>query len=254
MFLFACSKEETLKNRSIQQTIFSERNSFVPEYIATIPQITLPTHHYQHYHFEAFVVDGLVDAANLKQGVWVITDEEKDLRYHGAYVDDKPMGWWDVFLGDKRICAGNYEQGVKQGYWGYLQIYPSTTSKYVNYVNGELDGLAREFTADSVLIADGYYKYGWKQGYWKYYYPDGTMKEQGSYHQNHKSGWWQYFDEQGQLYGEANYSQGEISGSVKRYKNGVLSEEGEQYNKKRKGIWKFYDVNGQQESIIEYED
>ena len=254
VFLFACSSNEQEKKPSIEYTGVIQINSFAPEHIAVIPRLKLPANEYRQHSLREFIVDGYVDSMNLKQGHWVIEDKTNNLRYQGVYVDGLPEGWWVVFSRGDLICAGNYAQNMKQGYWGYLPVDQYTTSKYVNYVNDTLEGLAREFGVDSTLLSDGYYKNGLKDGYWKFYYPDGTMKAQGRYHKNYKSGWWISYDEQGEISEEANYSKGEISGYFKRYINGVLSEEGEKFDKKRKGVWKFYDAKGQQKYINEYDD
>jgi hypothetical protein len=257
LFLFvllACSDNKKESSSSFSVNKANKINSFVPEYIAEIPQIKLSFKEYRKHNFENYVIDGSVDSANMKQGHWKIQDVKSNLTYQGSYVNDSLEGWWEVLSGNTLICAGNYEQNKKQGYWGYLQIGQNRTSKYVNYTNDTLSGLAREYSLDSVLIADGNYTKGLKNGYWKFYYQNGQLKEQGDYYDNYKSGWWQNFDDNGKIREEASYSQDEVAGYVKRYLNGIISEEGKQFNGKKRGHWKYFDKNGNPLKIEEFDD
>ena len=250
----ACSDNKKKNSTSFSASRSNPINSFVPEYLVAIPQINLPFKSYNKHTFENYIVDGFVDSMNLKQGYWRIQDVKSNLTYQGKFVDDLFEGWWEVLSGYTLICAGNYEQNKKQGYWGYLQIGQNKTSKYVNYKNDTLSGLAREFTLDSVLISSGYYTKGLKNGYWKFYSNIGVLKEQGDYYDDYKSGWWKNYDDNGQILEEASYSRNEIAGYVIKYLNGVKSEEGQQFNGKKWGAWKYYDENGNPLKIEEFDD
>lgn len=252
--LVACSETRMEHNNSFSTSKKNPINSFVPEYLAIIPKINLPFNSYNKYNFENYVVNGVVDSVNLKQGYWEIKDVKHNLTYKGTFVNDLLEGWWQVLSGTTLICAGNYEQNKKQGYWGYLQIGQKRSSKYVNYRNDTLSGLAREFTSDSILISDGNYTKGLKKGYWKFYYQDGTLKEQGNYNDNDRSGWWESYDENGKIRHEASYLRDKISGYVKKYLNGIISEEGKQYNGRKWGTWKYYDSSGNLLKIEEFDD
>ncbi|MFN0048329.1 MAG: toxin-antitoxin system YwqK family antitoxin [Cytophagales bacterium] len=253
--LFAACSEN--KNENIRT--FSANNSkpiasFVPEYIAAVPQINLSFKEYYKHKFEDYIVCGSVDSANLKQGYWKIQNVKDNVTYQGLYANDLQVGWWEVLSGTTLICAGNYEQNRKQGYWGYLQLGQKKTSKFVNYKNDMLSGLAREYTSDSILISSGDYRNGLKNGYWKFYSNAGVLKEQGDYYDDYKSGWWKSYDENGQILHEASYSRNEIAGYVIKYVNGIKSEEGKQYNEKKRGVWKYYDTNGNPQRIEEFDD
>ncbi len=250
----ACSNSKKENNSTFLSSKAKPINSFVPEYLAAIPQINLLFKEYHEYKFEDFVVNGSVDSANLKQGYWKIQNVKSNMTYQGPYSNDLPDGWWQVLSDNTLICAGNYEQNKKQGYWGYLQLGQKKTSKYVNYKNDKLSGLAREFTLDSILISCGDYKNGLKNGYWKFYSNSGALKEQGDYYDDYKSGWWQSYDDNGKINKEASYSRDKIAGYVIKYKNGIILEEGQQFNGKNWGVWKYYDSNGNLLKIIEFDD
>lgn len=229
-------------------------NSFVPEYLAAVPQINLSFKEYYQHKFEDYVINGSVDSANLKQGYWKIQNIKNGMAYQGSYLNDEPTGWWEVFSDNKLICAGNYEQNSKQGYWVYLRVEQKKTSKYVNYKNDILSGLAREYTLDSILISSGNYTNGLKNGYWQFYSNIGVIKEQGDYYDDYKSGWWKSYDDNGQINQEASYSRDEIAGYVIEYVNGIKSEEGQLFSGKKWGVWKHYDSNGNLLKIEEFDD
>lgn len=249
----SCSRQQEGNEFSFKMKEKLRINNFVPEYLSTTPIITLPSRVYLNFKSENFLVEGAVDSNSLKQGYWKITDLPNGLKYQGSYIDNKKSGWWEVFSGNNLECCGNYKLDMKQGFWRYLQIY-NGTSKFVNYLNDTLNGLAKEYTSDSLLICEGEFYKGLRNGYWKFYYKNGTIKDQGYYHDNFKSGWWQSYDSLGKPVEEASYSQDEISGYIKRYKDGILAEEGKQFNGRRRGAWKFYDLKGKQNRIQEYDE
>lgn len=250
----ACSNNKKEKDIPYSTIKSDQIDRFEPEYLADIPQINLSFNNFYQFNFENFIVNGSVDSANLKQGYWVIQDVKKKLLYQGSFINDLQEGWWEVLSDDTLICAGHYKQHKKQGYWRYLQLGPNKNSKFVNYLNDTLNGLAREYTADSILISSGNYAKGLKNGYWKYYYQNGVLKEQGHYHDNYKSGWWQSYDVNGKINQEASYSKDEVSGYFKKYQNGIIAEEGQQLNGKNWGVWKYYDLNGNLLKVEEFHD
>lgn len=250
----ACSSNTEKEKNSLYQQNSNAINNFVPEYQANVPNLDIPFGNYENHNFETFIVSGIVDSFNLKQGYWKIINTKTKFSYHGNFSNNLKEGWWKVFSDSILICAGNYEKNEKQGYWGYLQTGIKKTSKFANYKNDTLNGLAREFTIDSILIADGNIAKGLKNGYWKFYYLNGAMKEQGDYYDDYKSGWWKSYDENGQIVQEASYLRNEISGYTINYINGIAYEEGKQFNGKKRGIWKCYDTNGKQNKIEEHDD
>ncbi len=252
--LIACSGNKGDNNSFISTEKEFPINNFVPEYLAKIPQINLSPKSYYRHGVENYVIDGLVDSMNLKQGYWKIHDFKNNIKYQGSYINNQLVGWWEVLSDSILICAGNYEHSRKQGYWSYHKIGENKTSKYVNYKDDTLFGLVAEFSSDSVLLATGYYANGLKNGYWKYYSATGLIKEQGDYHENYKSGWWKKYDDNGIMEYEASYSRDEIAGYVIKYINGKKSEEGQQFNGKKWGIWKYYDQYGNPYKIEEFYD
>ncbi len=251
--MFSCSHPQESEEPSFTLKEKNRINSFVSEYFFEIPRLDLTFKNYANYEFGEYTINGSVDSANLKQGYWKILNIKTNILYQGHFVNNKKSEWWDIFLDNKLICCGKYELNKKQGFWRYLRV-GKETMKFINYQNDTLMGLAQEFTTDSILISVGSFAKGLKDDYWKFYYTNGTLKEQGYFHDNLKSGWWQSYDKNGKLIEEASYSQDEISGYVKRYINGIISEEGKQFNGRNRGVWKFYDLGGKQNKIHEYEE
>ena len=251
--LFSCSHPQESNESSFSVKEINNFNTFIPEYLSEVPEIILSKGKYNNFSFKNYLIDGLVDSNNLKQGAWVINDISSKLVFRGYYFNNKKIGQWSILEGSKLVCCGNYSQNKKQGVWRYLKLYAGTM-KFVTYLNDTLTDLAREYGADSVLLSDGKFSKGLKDGYWKFYYSNGALKEQGYFQDNYKSGWWQKYDTNNKLAEEASYSRNEISGYVKRYLNGILSEEGKQFNGRRRGAWKFYDKDGNMKNISEYDE
>ncbi|MBI3520369.1 MAG: hypothetical protein HY062_13585 [Bacteroidetes bacterium] len=251
--LLSCSHPQESNEPSLSLKGKSNIIAFIPDYLSETPEIILSKGKYNNYSFKNYIIDGLVDSNNLKQGAWVINDISNKFVFRGYYLNNNKIGWWSIIEGAKLICCGNYSQNKKQGFWRYLKLYTGTL-KFVTYFNDTLTDLAREYSADSVLLSDGKFRNGLKDGYWKFYFGNGNLKEQGYFQDNTKSGWWQSYDLNNKLLEEASYSRDEISGYVKRYLNGILSEEGKQFNGRRRGAWKFYDSEGNIKKITEYDE
>ncbi len=250
---FSCSRSNKNAHVDASHNYQTVINDFVPNYIIEIPNIKLSEGEYRDYQIREYIVNGTVDRAGFKQGVWNVNDIRNKLEFQGRFLNDKKNGWWQVLSESKLTYCGNYELNKKQGFWRYFKLN-NETMKFVIYVNDTLTGLAREFTSDSVLLSDGNYSKGLKEGYWKFYNRNGALTQQGYYHEGLKSGWWQRYDSNTKLSEEASHSMNEIAGYVKRYINGVISEEGNEFNSKKRGSWKYYDLEGKLKNIQEYEE
>lgn len=251
--LFSCAQKEEQKEPHLVQHHMNKINDFVPEYLAKIPDLTLSSSGYNKAIINNYSIEGTIDTIGLKQGYWNISDTKNNFRFQGAYTNNLPSGWWEVFYHNELIACGHYQMGKKQGHWSYLRI-GKTNMRCVTYSNDTLVGWGKELTMDSILLTEGSFNKGLKDGDWKYYHQNGKIKEHGAFLENEKSGWWQCFDESGQLLEEANYEQGKRSGYVKRYLGGIIAEEGKLINESKKGTWRYYDNVGQLKRIHEYEE
>ena len=250
--LISCVEKSRNSSNSIAPVAIPQE-SFVSDYFMKMPPLALSHAMYNTFENENCIFYGLVHKQNKKQGYWKIFHKQDSLLFQGYFVDDIKKGWWWVLHNKTLLCAGNFEQDMKQGYWQYFEQGENKTTKYVNYLDDKLHGLAREFTADSVLIADGDFMFGLKSGYWKFYYNNAVLKENGNFSKNAKSGWWQCFDILGRISVEANYMNNIISGYVKKYKNGIIFQEGIQINDRHYGTWKYYDNKGNPLKIVEFD-
>lgn len=250
-FIYSCSetqeKDEPFKT-SVTLTSF---NDFIPSYVSEAPNLEIEPGNYYNHVIGKYSIDALVDSLNANAVYWKIKDSRENKIYQGHALDGKKTGWWEMLYNKTLICCGNYIANKKSGFWRYYPI-GGESHKLVNFKNDTLDGLAQEYSADSILLSEGKYLNGLKSDYWKFFYNNGKIKEKGYFYDSYKSGWWQSFESNGNLIEEASYSRNEISGYVKKYLNGVLFEEGKFFDGKRRGTWKCYDENGKLKRIKEY--
>ena len=243
--IYSCS--ETIEKESTLRSI----NDFLPSYLYEVPNIVIePGNYYDHVNGR-YRVDAIVDSVDPNAVFWIIKDSRENRVYQGYALDGKKNGWWEVLQNKTLICCGNYISNRRYGFWRYFKL-AGESQKFVNFKNDTLDGLAQEFSADSILLSEGNYVRGLKSDYWKYFYNSGNIRVQGYFYDGFKSGWWQSFESNGNLFEEASYSRNEISGYMKKYLKGIIFEEGKFFDGKRRGMWKTYDGMGKLNSIHEY--
>lgn len=252
--IFNSCSETQVKNEPIEASrtaIFF--NDFIPSYLYEVPNLEIEQVEHFNHVIGNYRIDAHVDSINAKVVYLKITDPKENIVYQGRTLNGKKDGWWEVLQNKTLICCGNYNSDKKYGFWRYYKL-GGETKKFVNFKKDTLDGLAQEYSKDSILISEGNYVKGLKSNYWKYFHNNGKVKEQGYFHDGCKSGWWQSFESNGNLLEEASYSRNEISGYVKKYLKGILFEEGKLFNGRRRGTWKSYNEKGKLESIHEYEE
>jgi len=253
MLINSCSETKVKDARSKSPTNPSLFNDFIPAYLYNIPSFEIQRGTQIDQIIGKYKIFGNVDTINASKVYLKITDSLESTIYRGPVLDGKKDGWWEVSNNKTLLCCGNYILNKKNGYWRYFKL-TGETQKIVNFKNDTIEGLAQEYTVDSILLAEGYYVSGLKSDFWKFFYNNGNIKEQGYFYDGYKSEWWQSFEANGNLNVEASYSRNEISGYMKKYSQGILSEEGKLYNGIRKGMWKSYDETGKLKRLVEHED
>jgi len=252
--IFNSCSETQVKNEpveaSINSTVF---NDFIPTYLYEVPNLEIKPVECINYVKGKYRIDAHVDSINAKAVYLKIKDSKENIIYQGHTLNGKKEGWWEVHQNKTLICCGNFILNRKYGFWRYYKS-KGESKQFVNFKNDTLDGLAQEFSADSILLSEGNYEKGLKSAYWKYFSNSGKIKEQGYFYEGYKSGWWQVFESNGNLLEEASYSKNEISGYMKKYFNGILFEEGILFDGKKQGMWKTYDETGKLNRIDEYGD
>jgi len=252
IIFYACTEniiqEESFKPKTSNTTF----NDFIDINPFEVPNLKIDFGKYFKSHIGKYKVNTWVDVKHPELVYLKIEDTTNNTIYEGFTQNGKKNGWWEVKHNKAVICNGNYILDKKCGFWSFYKLNKQT-QKFVNFKNDTLEGLAQEYTLDSILRAEGNYVGGQKSDYWKCFYSNGNIKEQGYFFDGFKSGWWQSFEINGNLIEEASYSRNEISGYVKKYFKGILLEEGKLYNKSKRGTWKLYDDTGKLKRLVEHE-
>ncbi len=171
-----------------------------------------------------------------------------------------------------------YVNGKREGYSYYY--YPTGELKeMIYYKNNQKQGLAREFSQDSVVISvmeynDNYLvnrerinrtdKQGRKQGAYRAYYENGTIKKEEHYLDNQLHGYYREFDGRGMLITAIRYERGEIKEEIDQDLRELLDMKSTYDEQGRLvftggykegipiGIHRFYDTTGVVENAYQY--
>ena len=201
--------------------------------------------------FECELINGEKNGKGIVSGQYGIL-------FDGEFLKEK---MWNGKLYDE---SGNIICELKEGK-GILKQYDINNNILLcegEYLNGELNGIKRQFNYNGKLEFEGEYKNGKLNGKVKLYNFDGKIKFDGEYLYNHKRKGKEYingileyegeflFDKKwnGKGYDEKGNITYELingNGKVKEYNaNGKLKFEGEYLNGKRNGKAKEYNLNG----------
>ncbi len=143
------------------------------------------------------------DENNLKQGYWIVTDENNKKIEEGKYLNDVKTGLW----------KGYYTDG--------------TLKQEITYKDNKPDGYAKFYYPSGVLSEEGIWKGNKWVGDYKYYYPNGKPSYEWKYsEQGKRTGVQKYYHENGKIMIEGEWNEGKESGPIKEYdENGKLVAE-----------------------------
>ncbi len=143
------------------------------------------------------------DAANKKQGKWIIFDKA-----------------------GKKTDEGNFKVNKKEGLWkGY---YPSGKIKHeITFVNNRPNGPAKFFYEDGVISEEGIWKINKWVGDYKYYHENGNMAYEWEYNESGKrTGEQKYYYDDGSLMIKGDWISGKKEGTLKEfYPDGSVKSE-----------------------------
>jgi antitoxin component YwqK of YwqJK toxin-antitoxin module len=126
-----------------------------------------------------------------------------------------------------------------------LQYYGDMVAAQLNYNNGILEGVIKEYFSNGTISATRNYKSGRLYGPVREYYPNGKIKEEASYKDNVLDGVVRKYSETGNILLLQEYRDGELSGLCRDYyANGKIHTEKEYFNGKKNGICRQYAPNG----------
>jgi len=150
-----------------------------------------------------YFIDGEIEqvgdfAFDKPEGTWRWYYPNKQLRLEEEYEDgfeEGPSVEFDET--GKEIASGKYVEGFKDGLWTYHigNIYESG-----KYFEGEKQGLWRQEYIDSRTTAfEGEYLNGQENGMHKQFHPNGQPKRRGRYSLGVRDGLWEFLDEKGNI-------------------------------------------------------
>lgn len=140
--------------------------------------------------------------------------------------------------------------GAKYGSYKEYDVATSTLLAERNYKNNKLEGVEKIYFPSGQIDGELNYKDGIHDGTFKYYYEDGTLKQQGNYVQGNIEGILNSYYPTGALKEEVTHVDGLTQGIFKEYnENGTIKTEGEYTSKSGQenletGLLKIYDENG----------
>ena len=163
---------------------------------------------------------------------WKFYNEDGKLILEVTYRAGKKNGPKTTYL-DKETVLENYRNDIKEGRTRYF--YTNGKIKIeIPYVNGQEQGLGKEYDTNGTIITLTEYKRGFivermkinridrnnqKQGKWYYFYDSGPVRTEGTFKNNKKNGYFKEFAENGDLI------------RVQKYLDDVIQPEAEEIRK-----------------------
>ncbi len=187
------------------------------------------------------------DTRGLRQGKWVGTYSNGDIRYRGQFHDGKPFGTFIYFypagmikakmvytdgshvahvksfqLSGKPMAEGKFINRKKDSTWLYFSDVDGKLALEENFKDGVKDGLTIIYYANSGKPSElTDFKNGRKNGRWIKYFPNGKVSTSGFYVNDTLQGAFRVFDI-----------------------NGKLLMQGQYKNALQEGVWMTYDSLG----------
>ncbi|CAD8123267.1 unnamed protein product [Paramecium sonneborni] len=201
---------------------------------------------------------GFYDENELKNGKWIILDENFDnlckVIWSGQFKNGKKIGRWEIIYKDKIIGGGTYDQnGIQQGQW--IELHPIFWDQQMITYNGVYwNGIKVgywQMNQQNIKIGGGFYDdNGMKQGKWielAEKFLQANLYVIGEYIDSKKYGKWEA-NLNMKLIGYGFYGNGYKNGNWidinDPYLNTLLSYIGKYDNGKKKGNWDtFYNYN-----------
>lgn len=197
----------------------------------------------------------ITDTNGQKQGEWIGRYENGGIRYHGHFLNDRPVGELKRYYEKGGIMAimqynrdndtvsailyhpngfisakGSYFNQKRVGTWDFFSDYAENTLLgRANYLNDKREGESTKYHWNGNLAEKTFYLNDNRAGTWVQYYTDGTLALTG------------------------NYSSGKLNGHFEAYNtDGTKMLSGNYRNDTRDGEWQFYDGSGNINSTIFY--
>ncbi|MDF2451724.1 MAG: hypothetical protein K0S26_1228 [Bacteroidota bacterium] len=155
--------------------------------------------------------------------IWKFYSEKGRITKSVNYLEGKKNGYTFNYDTNQRVSSKEpFVNDIKQG--NMFVYYPSGKTRLMTpYVKGKPDGLAYEYSEDSIIISIMKYQggilasvdrlnrkdeNGKKQGVWKEFYEDGKVKEEKKYRDDVIDGYVKTYDKKGNLANTEKFNNG----------------------------------------------
>ncbi len=195
-----------------------------------------------------------IDDEGLRQGYWERKYPNGNIRYHGTFKNDRPVGELIRYFpgGSKMAIMFFCNDGIR----AETQLFYEDGNLAARgiYIDEKKDSLWEYFSFyDNYLARKETYDMGKKEGVSTAYYPDGQVAESFWYENDLKNGPWRQYYQNGNLRIEAEFINDQQHGSFVYYSStGRVEIKGYYKNNLRHGEWIFYDESGHEVSVINF--
>jgi antitoxin component YwqK of YwqJK toxin-antitoxin module len=180
-------------------------------------------------YYESGVIKSEGNRSDFKlDSVWTFYNDSGYVAVQITYKNDKKNGIRRTYHEDE-IVEENFVDDIKQGFT-YFYYPDGKLWKEIYFVDGLEEGEAKEYAnSDGRVIKLTYYKKGFvtdierinaidnagmKQGRWKFYYEDGSLKQEGEYKNDLKHGYFKDYTREGNLITTSKYIDGVLQEDV----------------------------------------
>ncbi len=189
----------------------------------------------------------LTDARGLRQGKWVGTFSNGDIRYRGQFRDGKPYGTFIYFYPAGMLKARMiYSDDSHVAHVKSFQLDGKVMAEG-KFVDRKKDGTWLYFSdVDGKLVLEENYNIGIKEGPVIVFYPStGKPSELTDFKNGRKDGRWIKYFPDGKVSTSGFYVNDTLQGSFRVYGiNGKLLMQGQYKNALQEGAWITYDSLG----------
>ena len=196
-----------------------------------------------------------MDANRHKQGEWIGRYENGNIRYHGKFLNDKPIGEMKRYYEDGGLMA-IMQYSVDNDTVSTLLYHPngfiSAKGVYFNQKRVGIWEFFSDYVENTLLVKENYIN-NLREGESTKYHWNGNLAEKTFYISDNKAGEWVQYYTDGTLAIKGNYIAGKLNGHFEAFNiDGTKMLSGTYRNDTRDGEWQFYDGNNNISSTIIY--
>ncbi|MCB0429037.1 MAG: toxin-antitoxin system YwqK family antitoxin [Flavobacteriales bacterium] len=196
----------------------------------------------------------VTDAKGHKQGHWIRTYPNDQVRYDGFFKDDKPVGLLKRYRENGKLEADmDY---APDGVTCDTKVYHENGQVVAmgRYIGQEKDGVWQYFNEKGQKTSQESFKKGVKDGTFEEYYPEtGNIVNRMQWKDGKKDGDWVQQFEDGTIRTTGHYTDDHLEGDVTfHYPSGKVQMTGPYVKGIKNGTWKYFLGDGRLGSIVRY--